>query len=153
MSNKEVKAMAIVPYDPFRQLANMRRDFDRIFSDFPISFDHDQHLGNIRVDVHETANEVVATCDIPGLEKKEDVNIDIENNVLQISGMINRTNEVKEENMHRRERYFGRFHRSISLPAPVSHEGVTASYKNGVLEVRIPKLMKDTKKKIDVQFH
>ncbi|WP_066371535.1 Hsp20/alpha crystallin family protein [Neobacillus fumarioli] len=145
--------MATIPYDPFRYLSNMRRDFDRFFSDFPISFEHDQHLGNIRVDVHETANEVVATCDIPGLEKKEDVNIDIENNVLTVSGTINRSHEVKEENMHRRERYIGHFHRSISLPSPVSEEGISATYRNGVLEVRMPKLTKDHKKKIDVQFH
>lgn len=145
--------MTLVPYDPFRQLANMRRDFDRFFSNFPTSFDHENQLSSVRVDVHETANEVVATCDIPGLEKKEDVNIDIENNSLQISGTINRTNEIKEENMHRSERYFGRFQRSISLPSPVSHEGVSATYKNGVLEVKMPKLVKENKKKIDVQFY
>ncbi|MFD1708156.1 Hsp20/alpha crystallin family protein [Siminovitchia sediminis] len=145
--------MALVPYDPFRQLSNMRREFDRFFSDFPISFDNEQGLGSIRVDVHETENEVVATCDIPGLEKKEDVDIDIENNRLSISGSINRTNETKEENMFRKERYAGRFHRMITLPCPVSHDGVKATYKNGVLEVSMPKLMKDTKKKIDVDFH
>lgn len=145
--------MALVPYDPFRQLSNVRREFDRIFSDFPINFDHEQGLGGIRVDVHETDNEVVATCDIPGLEKKEDVDIDIENNRLSISGSINRTNEIKEENMFRKERYTGRFQRMITLPSPVSHEGVKATYRNGVLEVRMPKMVKDTKKKIDVDFH
>ncbi len=145
--------MALVPYDPFRQLSNMRREFDRLFSDFPIHFDHEQGLGSIRVDVHETENEVVATCDIPGLEKKEDVDIDIENNRLSISGSINRTDEIKEENMFRKERYVGRFQRMITLPSPVSHEGVKATYRNGVLEVRMPKLVKDTKKKIDVDFH
>lgn len=131
----------------------MRRDIGRFFSDFPISFDDEHHIGGIRVDIHETENEVVATCDIPGLEKKEDVNIDIENNMLLISGTINRTNEIKEENMHRRERYVGRFSRSISLPSPVSYEGVTATYKNGVLEVKMPKLVKGNNKKIDVEFH
>ncbi|RID81925.1 Hsp20/alpha crystallin family protein [Peribacillus asahii] len=145
--------MTLVPYDPFRQLSNMSREFDRFFSDFPIRFDHEQGLGSIRVDVHETENEVVATCDIPGLEKKEDVDIDIENNRLSISGSINRTDEVKEENMFRRERYAGRFQRMITLPSPVSQEGVKATYRNGVLEVRMPKIAKDTKKKIDVDFH
>jgi HSP20 family protein len=145
--------MPLVPYDRFRQLDNMRREFDRFFSDFPSIFGTEHNLGGIRVDVHETENEVVATCDIPGLEKKEDVDIDIENNMLSISGSINRTNETKEENMYRKERFAGRFHRSVSLPSPVSHEGVKASYKNGVLEVRMPKLMKDDKKKIDVEFH
>ncbi|MCF6095357.1 Hsp20/alpha crystallin family protein [Microaerobacter geothermalis] len=145
--------MALVPYDPFSQFANMRKEFDRFFSNFPSVFGTEQNLGGIRVDIYETESEVVATCDIPGLEKKEDVNIDIENNTLSISGSINRTNETKEENMYRKERYVGRFHRSISLPSPVSPEGVKASYKNGVLEVKMPKLMKDNRKRIDVEFH
>lgn len=145
--------MALVPYDPFRQLSNMRKEFDRMFADFPFSFENERNFGGIRVDVHESENEVIATCDLPGLEKKEDVNIDIENNRLSISGSINRSNEVKEESMFRMERFSGRFHRSVSLPSPVSHEGVKATYKNGVLEVRMPKLMKDNSKKIDVDFH
>jgi HSP20 family protein len=145
--------MPLVPYEPFRQLDNMRKEFDRLFSDFPSHFGMDHNLGGIRVDVHETDNEVIATCDIPGLEKREDVDIDIENNILSISGTINRSNEIKEENMHRKERFVGRFHRAVSLPSPVSEEGIKATYKNGVLEVRMPKLMKDTKKRIDVEFH
>ncbi|XJZ29065.1 Hsp20/alpha crystallin family protein [Bacillota bacterium Lsc_1132] len=145
--------MTLIPYEPFRQLANMRKDFDRFLTDLPFPFEMERSLGGIRVDVHETDQEVVATCDIPGLEKKEDVHIDVDNNLLKISGMINRMNEVKEENMHRRERYTGSFHRSITLPAQVSMEGVKASYKNGVLEVRMPKLAQDQRKKIDVEFH
>jgi len=146
--------MALIPYDPFRNLSNMRRELDRFFNDFPFDFGNDMNqLGNIRVDVHETDNEVVATCDIPGLQSKEDVNIDIENNVLKISGSINRTNEIKEENMHRRERYTGSFHRAITLPSPVSEEGIKATYKNGVLEVTMPKQTQTNRKKIDVDFH
>ncbi len=145
--------MALVPYDPFRHLANMRRDFERFFSDFPLSFDHDHHIGGIRVDVHETENEVVVTCDLPGLEKKEDVHIAIDDNRLSISGTINRVNEIKEENMFRKERYVGSFHRTITLPNSVSEEEIKASYRNGVLEVKMPKLMKENKKRIDVDFH
>src|SRR5690606_41630932 len=122
--------MALIPYDPFRQLTNIRRDFDRLFNDFPFHLDNERNqLGNIRVDVHETEQEVVATCDIPGLQSKEDVNIDIENNVLRISGSNNRTNEIKEVNMQMRERYTGSFHRSIILRTTVSEDGITAYYK------------------------
>ncbi len=144
--------MSLVPYDPFRQLSNMRREFDRFFSELPISFDNEHGIGGIRVDVHETENEVVATCDLPGLEKKEDVDIDIQNNRLSISGSIKRTNEIKEENMLKKERYTGRFQRMITLPSPVSHDGVKATYKNGILEITMPKVAKDVKKKIDVSF-
>lgn len=145
--------MALVPYDPLRQLANIRKEFEHFFSDFPSTFGTERNLGGIRVDVHETENEVIAKCDIPGLERKEDVTIDIDHNILSISGSINKANEIKEENMYRRERYIGRFHRSVSLPSSVSHEGVVASYKSGVLEIRMPKLMKSDRKKIDVEFH
>lgn len=148
--------MPLRPHEPFRNLDNMKRELDRIFNgDFSIfktGFDN-QNLGNLNVDVYETENEVVATCDIPGLEKKEDVNIDIDNNVLLISGSINRVHEVNEENMHRRERYVGRFQRSIGLPSSVSREGVKATYKNGVLEIRMPKVKPDIKNKIDIDFH
>lgn len=144
--------MSLVPYDPFRQLSNMRREYDRFFSELPISFDNEHGIGGIRVDVHETENEIVATCDLPGLEKKEDVDIDIQNNRLSISGSIKRTNEIKEENMLQKERYTGRFQRMITLPSPVSHDGVKATYKNGILEITMPKVAKDVKKKIDVSF-
>ncbi|UUZ81817.1 Hsp20/alpha crystallin family protein [Paenibacillus sp. P26] len=148
--------MSLRPYEPFRNLDNMRRELDRIFNgDFSIfktGLDR-QNLGNLNVDVYETETEVVATCDIPGLERKEDVSIDIENNVLSISGTINRVHEVSEENMHRQERYVGRFHRAVGLPASVAVEGVKATYKNGVLEIRMPKTKPDIKSKIDIDFH
>lgn len=153
LRKKEDVSMALVPYDPFRQLSNMRKDFERFFSDFPSTLGTETNFGEIRVDVHETENEVVVTCDIPGLQSKEDVNITVENNTLSISGSTTRTNEAKEENMHRKERFVGRFHRSVHLPSSVSNEGTKASYKNGVLEVRMPKLAKDETKKIDVDFH
>ena len=147
--------MTLIPYEPFRQLENIKRELDRFFTnDFPVfrtgpaSF-----FGHLHVDVYETDTEVVVTCDIPGLEKKEDVNIDIDQNILTISGTVNRMTEIKQEQMHRQERFVGRFQRSIKLPHNVSAEGVQATYKNGVLEIRMPKLQGDNKRRIDVQFH
>lgn len=107
----------------------------------------------MRVDVHETADAIVATCDLPGLESREDISIQIENQMLHISGVLKRSNEVKDEQMHRQERYVGRFQRSVSLPSAVTHEGIVATYKNGVLEVKMPKLASDQKQNIDIQFH
>lgn len=146
--------MALIPYEPFRHLDNMRREMDRFFNQGHFFGNHDQELGMPRIDVHESENEVVATCDIPGLEKKDDVTIDIDgNNVLNISGTIHRSKEIKEEQMHRRERYTGRFHRSVTLPTHVSGEGVRATYRNGVLEIHMPKMKNENKKRIDVEFH
>lgn len=148
--------MSYLPDDAFKRLANVRKDFDRMFAAFPFDmsfFDNMLgNLGNMKVDVHETDTEVVATCDIPGLEKKEDIQIDVAHNVLSISGFMNKATEVTGENMFRQERYAGNFHRSISLPSPVSRNGVKATYRNGVLEVRMPKTTQIIDDKIDVEF-
>ncbi|NSL53204.1 Hsp20/alpha crystallin family protein [Calidifontibacillus erzurumensis] len=147
--------MSLIPYEPFRHLENMRREFDRFFvDDFPaLRTAFGPSLNMPRIDVYETDTEVIATCDLPGLEKKEDVNIDIDNQMLTISGNVNRHQEIKEENMHRKERFFGRFQRTVSLPSRVNAENVKATYRNGVLEIRMPKLQHEQRKRIDVQFH
>ena len=148
--------MSLLPDDPFKQLANVRKDFDRLFATFPFDtrfFDNMlSNFGNMKVDVNETDTEVVATCDIPGLEKKEDIQIDVAHNVLSISGFMNKATEINEENIFRQERYAGSFHRAISLPSPVSQHGVKATYRNGVLEVRMPKTTQIIDHKIDVEF-
>ncbi|RAK23515.1 HSP20 family protein [Anoxybacillus vitaminiphilus] len=145
--------MGLIPYDPFQQLQNFRRELDRLFFDFSSTLKGvDTAIAMPRIDIHETDTEVIATCDLPGLEKKEDVNIEIENNTLSLSGTIQRTSEKKEERVHLQERMTGHFRRTITLPSKVSTEGVKATYKNGVLEIRMPKLSNETKKKIDIDF-
>ena len=148
--------MSLLPDESFKQLTNIKKDFDRMFSAFPFDMSFfDNMLGNfgyMKIDVHETATEVIVICDIPGLEKKEDIQINVQNNFLSISGSLNKATETKEENMFRQERYAGSFHRSISLPSPVSRDGVKATYRNGVLEVRMPKTTQIIEHKIDVEF-
>lgn len=139
------------PNEPFRQLENVKNELDHFFTQGFNNFR--SGLGNLNVDVYETEDEIVAMCDIPGLEKKEDVNIDIDNHNLTISGTINRAYEVNEEQMHRRERLIGKFKRTISLPKSVSEEGIRAAYKKGVLEIRMPKTQQERKRQIDVEFH
>ena len=148
--------MSLLPNDPFKQLANIRKDFNRMFAAFPFDMNFFDNMlgnfGNMKVDVHETDTEVVATCDIPGLEKKEDIEINVAHNMLSISGFMNKATEVNGENTFRQERYTGSFHRAISLPSPVSQNGVKATYRNGVLEVRMPKATQVTEHSIDVEF-
>lgn len=146
--------MPLLPFDPFQQVEGWRRELDKLLgTTFPAGYGFQQEFGSPRMDVYETDNEVVAHCDIAGLEKKEDVDIQIERNVLTISGNIAKSSEIRNEQMHRSERYSGRFHRTISLPAEVTAEGTTASYRNGILEVRMPKQKQSARKSIDVQFH
>ncbi|EJY55695.1 heat shock protein Hsp20 [Alicyclobacillus hesperidum URH17-3-68] len=144
--------MTLVPYDPF---GIMRRDF----GSFPRLFDDDwfdNHFANmprVRCDVRETQNEVIVTAEIPGLEKKEDVNITVHDNHLHLSGKIERMGEHKDENVHRMERYYGQFSRTVPLPTAVDDTGAKATYRNGILEVRIPKSQKQMGRQIDVDFH
>ena len=148
--------MSLLPDDPFKHLANIRKDFDRMFSAFPFDMNFFDNMlsnfGNMKVDVYETDTEVIATCDIPGLEKKEDIQINVAHNILNISGFMNKATEVNDENIFKQERYAGRFHRAISLPSPVSQNGVKATYRNGVLEVKMPKATQVIEHKIDVEF-
>jgi HSP20 family protein len=145
--------MPLVPFEPFRNLDHWRSHLDKFFNDLPSAFGFQAEFGTARVDVYENDNEVIAHCEIPGLESKEDVHIHVDDNVLTIHGVINRHHEIKEEQMHRRERFTGRFQRTVTLPARVQAEGTTASYKNGILEVRMPKVKGESQKRIDVQFH
>jgi len=147
--------MTLIPYEPLRHLENIRREFDHFLStEIPaLKATISDRFGSPNVDLYETKNEVVVSFDLPGLNSKDDVEIEIENNLLTISGAVNRFSEDKEERVHRQERFYGRFQKSISLPASVSEEGTKATYKNGVLEVRMPKIASKNRKKIDIVFH
>jgi len=151
--------MSLLPDDPFKQLANVRKEFERMFSNSHFPFDmslFDNLLGNfgsIKIDVYETETEVIARCDIPGIEKKEDIQINVEQHMLSISGFTNTATEIKKENIFRKELYANHFHRSVFLPSPVSREGVLATYRNGVLEVRMQKATLNNVQNIDIDFY
>ena len=149
--------MSLLPDDSFKQLSNVRKEFDQMFSAFPFDFSFFDNMldnfGGMTINVHETATEVIATCGIPGLEKDDDIQINVNQNMLSIRGSINTTTEIKEGNMFRQERYAGGFQRSIFLPSPVSSDGVKATYRNGVLEVRMQKTAKNSVQNIDIDFY
>ncbi|KAI0683266.1 HSP20-like chaperone [Cytidiella melzeri] len=141
-------------YEPFYTLS----DFDRLF-DEAFNARTNEKTGNQvqrrnsagtdapgqrsmrpRMDVHEDAqtNTVTATFELPGL-KKEDVNIDIHNNVLSISGESKISSDRDENGYAVRERRYGKFSRSIPLPQGVKSEEVKAALEDGVLTVTFPK--------------
>jgi len=144
--------MPLIPYEPFRNLENWKTSLDKFFNDPHGSFGFLSEFNN-RIDIFENDHEVIAHCEIPGLEKKEDVHLHVDDQMLTIHGVVHRSHEIQEERLHRRERYAGKFQRSVTLPSPVSIEGTSATYKNGILEVRMPKKWKDSQKHIDVEFH
>jgi HSP20 family protein len=142
--------MPLLPYEHFRHLDTWRNEFDRVFPGFFKAFNED--FAGPRIDVFETDKEIVAACEIPGLENAEDVNIDVAENMLTLSGQIHKIYEVKEEQLHRKERFSGKFQRSVSLPAKVLVEGTKAKYRNGILEIRMPKHASINKKRINIDF-
>lgn len=95
----------------------------------------------------------ILAMEIAGLEKKDDVRIEIRDDVLTISGTIKRKQEIREEQMHRKERFIGRFQRSIRLPHSVVPDQASASYKNGILEIQMPRAGAGNQRLIDVNFN
>jgi HSP20 family protein len=101
------------------------------------------------VDVYEEQDDVVIKAEIPGLSK-EDISVQVTDSTLTIKGEKKREEEVKEDDYYRCERSFGSFTRAVDLPCDVKADQVKASFKDGVLEVRMPKTEEAKKKAITV---
>ena len=102
------------------------------------------------VDIFERQDHLVIRAEVPGVQK-EDMDVRIENGVLTLNGERKQETDVKEENSHRTERVFGTFTRSFSLPTTVDAAKVTATYKDGVLEVTVPKAETAKPKSIEIK--
>ena len=101
------------------------------------------------MDLLETTEHYVLRADLPGLSDG-DVNIQLQDNVLTVSGERNAEHESKGEGYHRVERAFGSFSRSLTLPEGVDPEAVTANFDRGVLEIRIPKPEERKPRRIEI---
>lgn len=144
--------MNLIPYDnPFRHMESLRHEMNELLNEGVLNYP--QIFRGPRVDLYDSDHQVIASCEIPGLEKKDDVRIEIRDDVLTISGTIRRAETVQEEQMHRKERFTGHFQRSIRLPHNVSADNASASYKNGILEIKMPRSNMGNQKFIDVNFH
>jgi HSP20 family protein len=102
------------------------------------------------VDMFDKKDEIVVKAEIPGIEK-EDINISISDNTLTIKGETKKEEEVKEEDYYYAERLYGSFARTLSLPAKVNADKVKASFKNGILEVHLPKAEESKPKEVKVE--
>lgn len=143
--------MTLVPYDPFRMIGSYWDEMDRHFRGGRGQEDLSQFL--YRVDVEETSSQIIVTAEIPGIERKEDLHIEIDENLLTIHGEIKRVNSNEERSSHRSERYYGKFSRAFTLPAVVKADGAHASYKNGVLGLTFLKDRHPAARTVEVNFH
>lgn len=111
-----------------------------------------QSLWQPALDVSEDKENFVLKADLPGL-KKEDIHVSVENGILTIEGERRSETEQKEKDYHRIERSYGRFFRSLNLGTSVDDAKIKANYKDGVLEVTVPKVEKAKAKTIDVSIN
>lgn len=134
---------------------DMRREMDRIFDEMaPFSWWQDEGEDGLTLwapntDMTETENEYVINVDLPGIPK-EDVNISFQDNRLVISGERRKEGKEEKENFLRRERYFGSFIRTFTLPNAVKDDGIKAKYHEGVLTVTVPKSEKSKAKNVQI---
>ncbi len=137
-------------WSPWSELEEMQRTLTRLL---------DETTGGVRpsegtwlpaVDIRETDDALIVTAELPGIDKK-DVHLDIRDGVLTISGERKYEKDVKEENVHRIERAYGRFSRSFALPRNVDTDKVEAKMDKGVLEIRLPKKESAKPKAIEIK--
>lgn len=147
--------MALVKWDPFRDIITLRERMDRMFEDSLARFRMPEEAAmptfwSPSVDIYETDENIVLKAELPGVDKKE-VSVEVKDNTLILKGERKREKEVKEENYHRVERSFGTFMRSFSLPVTVKQDQVKAKFKDGVLEVTLPKSEEAKPKQVKVE--
>ena len=151
---REETVMALVKYNPLRELRTMQDQMNRLLN---LSWNHDLPSEDIReglwqpaVDIYETTDSIVIKAELPDVDQK-DIEVRIEDSTLILKGERKHEDEVKKENYHRIERYFGSFQRSFSLPTTVDQEKVAAICDKGILTITLPKKEETKPKQINIQ--
>ena len=149
--------MAIVRWEPFRDLLSLQDRMNRLFDESYRSTqrgtsDDEWALGGSwapAVDIYEHGTNIVLKAELPGVDPK-DVDIRLENNVLSLRGQRKLEGEVKRESYHRVERSYGTFSRSFTLPTVVDQASIKAEFKDGMLQVTLPKREEAKPKQIQI---
>jgi HSP20 family protein len=145
--------MAIVRWSPFRDLVGIQQEVNRLFDDLVTRRAEAGTEGAMwipAVDVAETEDAINVKVEAPGV-KKDDIKISVTNNVLTVRGEKKMEKETSEENYHRIERVYGSFVRSLELPTVVQADKVKASFKDGVLNIVLPKSEEVKPKEIAIE--
>lgn len=146
--------MNLVRWDPYRELEEMTNRLNRLFGRATATVDGNEMMVRAdwtpSVDISETDEEFQIKAELPGV-KKEDVKVTLENGILTLQGERKQEREDKDLKFHRIERSYGQFVRSFTLPDLVDDAKVKAEYKDGVLNLRLPKSEKAKPKAIEVK--
>ena len=144
--------MAVVRFEPFRELAALQNEMGRWMGQMMGGQTTSTENGTTwlpAVDVRETDKDLVLSFDLPGI-KEDDIDVELDDNVLTVTGRREREEKESGDRFYRYERRFGTFTRSITLPTGVDENSISADYTNGVLEVHVPKPEEPKPKRIQV---
>jgi HSP20 family protein len=133
--------MALVKWDPFKEVTTLQERINRLFEDaFPRASDREEDLSlgvwRPAVDIYEGDTAVVLKAELPGI-KKEDVSVEVKDNVLTIKGERKAESEIKEERYYRRERTYGSFSRSFNLQYTVNPDKIKARFKEKPKQINV----------------
>ena len=158
---KEKETKAVTPWRPFMDLTRWDRDMERVMEDFfgrrmiPWFAERwprtpEMELTAPAVDLYEEKDDIVVKAELPGMEKDK-IEVNLADHTLTIKGEKKTEEEVKKENYYRSERFHGSFLRTLELPKDVHGDKVKASFKDGILEVRLPKTEEAKRKEVKVK--
>jgi HSP20 family protein len=138
--------------DFFKTFREMQRDVDSVFDSF-LSGKRERGMQFMvpKVDVYGSEKEYVFEFELPGFNK-EDVKVNVENNVLTVSGQIKQEKSEDEKNYHVSERNYGAFKRQFTLPEDIDLEQISAKFENGILELKVQKKEEEKKQSLDIQI-
>jgi HSP20 family protein len=148
--------MSILRWDPFEELREMQRSLDRLFDELtgrrPVRRREAREpvVWEPAVEVYETDQEVVVRAELPGVDPKN-VNVTVQDNTVTIEAEAKEEQEERGRNYLQRELRYGQFFRSVALPAEVKADAAKATYRNGVLELRVPKSERAKPKQVKVE--
>ncbi|MDQ7858605.1 MAG: Hsp20/alpha crystallin family protein [Armatimonadota bacterium] len=144
--------MSIMQWGPFDEIMSMRESMDRLFEDFFSR--RPRTAGPLvwqpAVEIAETDNEVIVKAELPGIDPKN-VEVSVTGEGLSIKGEAKAETEDRKRNYYRRELRYGMFQRTIALPTEVKSEETKATFRNGILEVRVPKADRVRPKTVKVE--
>ena len=156
-------------WDPFRELSRLEREIGRMFDELwsgrrwarralpggerlTVPAERAEELiGAPPTDLIDKKNELIVRAEIPGVEK-ENIKVNVTEDEVSISGRVERRKEEKEENYYRCERSYGAWQRTLSLPVRVRPDQVKAKYKDGVLEITLPKTEEEKEKRREIKI-
>src|SRR4030042_2617374 len=148
--------MALIRWYPFREMSALQERMNRLFSDVraqaPVRGEEIvQGAWVPAVDIFETNEAIVLKAELPGITA-QDISVEVKDNTLTLKGEKKFEKEVKEENYHRMERSYGSFQRAFTLPGTIHQEKVKAKFKDGILEITLPKVEEAKPKQVKVEI-